>query len=63
MEGGECSVSGFRQACWTGFRRSLSDAQLAESRMAALEMPPAEADICILPSADNCPPLEHFQDD
>jgi hypothetical protein len=25
--------------------------------MAALKMPPAEADICILPSADNCPPL------
>ena len=25
--------------------------------MAALEMPPTEADICILPSADNYPPL------
>ena len=24
--------------------------------MATLEMPPAEANICSLPSADNCPP-------
>ena len=39
-------------------RRGRREGQLlAESRMAALKMPPAEADICILPSADNCPPL------
>ena len=33
MEGGECGVSGFRQACWDRpHRRSLSDAQQAGSR-------------------------------